>query len=112
MGQENEERVKKGKIGWLPSMLCTELDDVKREDRIDNDFRAMMELIKYARVGRETKRLVTLDWSRSIRLPPLSEFRKGSRKKSAFAAQGDYKPGRVKKRVPKRDDWPFSGAVI
>lgn len=65
--------VKRGKIGWIPGLVLTELEDIKREDGLKcRDSDAFRELTRYARVGREAKRMATFNWAKKVRLPSIS----------------------------------------
>ena len=102
-------KIKKGRVGWIPALLWTEAEDIKREDNINSDSQAMRELVKYARVGREAKRLITLDWSRCIRLPKFDMF-------PSPGAPPKHKPKEPKKQKKSRglhnDDFFIGGGII
>ncbi len=57
---------KKGKMMYVPPVIIDEVYDLQREDRIPVRADAFKELVKYAQVGREAKRLMTFgyDWGR------------------------------------------------
>ena len=65
---------KKGRMTYVPAITIMELEDICREDNIVKKADAFKELTKYARVGRETKRLITLDFSRAVKLPSISDI--------------------------------------
>jgi hypothetical protein len=65
---------KHGKMAWFPAVVIDELEDIKREDDISDHSEAVKKLVKYARVGRETKRLATFDFSKSIPRIPIDDF--------------------------------------
>lgn len=69
----------KGRKGYLPSAIVNELEDIKREDRVKKDVSAMMQLVKYARIGREVQRIKTLNWKRSVPRVPVEELFKNGR---------------------------------
>lgn len=50
-----------GKNKWVPRIVIEELEDIKDEYRLESDQEAFKELTKHARVGREVKRIATLD---------------------------------------------------
>lgn len=76
---------KKGRIKYCPYVVIDEIEDIKREDEISIDAEAMRKLVKYARVGRESKRMMSLDWSKSIpRIPVDNPFTKKKNKRSIF----------------------------
>jgi len=49
---------------YVPPSVIEEVDDIKREDCILSQAEAMKKMVKYCRVGRETKRLYKFDWSK------------------------------------------------
>jgi len=63
--------MKKGKIIYAPSLLVLEIEDIKREDKLDKNAEAIYELLKYARAGRETKRFWNMDIRPVNNLPSL-----------------------------------------
>jgi|TARA_Y100000310_G_scaffold337002_1_gene422971 hypothetical protein len=75
---------KKGRIKYCPFVVIDEIEDIKREDDITIDAEAMRKLVKYARVGRESKRMMSLDWSRSIPRIPVDPNIKRKKRKGSF----------------------------
>ena len=75
--------IKRGKMTYVPPIIIDELEDIRREDCLINNADAFKELCKYARVGREAKRIITLDWSKAKKLPPL-DFNIKKRRKGDF----------------------------
>ena len=61
--------MKRGKTAYIPKCVIEEIEDIKREDDLFSSGEAMRKLIKYARIGRETKRIMKLDWSKKVNLP-------------------------------------------
>lgn len=55
---------KKGRMRYVPPVVIDEIEDIKREDEIEKGSEAFHKMVKYARVGREVKRMATLDWRR------------------------------------------------
>lgn len=74
-------KLKKGRHKWCPASVIDELDDIKREEDIKSDAQAFTKMVKYTRVGREARRLVTLDFSKAIRRPPVDAYPAKSRKR-------------------------------
>lgn len=72
---------RKGRICYVPPAVVIELEDIKREDNLTSQADAFKELTKYARVGREAKRMMKLDFSRALKLPSISELYPQRRKK-------------------------------
>jgi len=70
-----------GKHRWCPAPVIDELEDIKREDGIPKDNDAFNKMVKYARVGRETKRLITFDFSKSVSRLSVEELTGTKRKK-------------------------------
>jgi|TARA_Y100000310_G_scaffold304896_1_gene344513 hypothetical protein len=56
---------KRGKNTYVPSIIIDEIKDIQREDEVDSQSEAFKKMVKYAQVGRETKRLMRLDWSKA-----------------------------------------------
>jgi len=56
----------KGQMIYVPPVIIDELQDLQREDDIPVRAEAFKKLVKYAQVGRETKRLITFgyDWGK------------------------------------------------
>lgn len=71
----------KGRHAWVPDFVIDEIEDIKRENKIEKNNHAMTHLVKYARVGRELERIARLDWKRSQPRPPLVDPLKSSGKK-------------------------------
>lgn len=72
---------RKGRICWVPPAVVIELDDIKREDAIGTQADAFKELTKYARVGREAKRAMKLDWRKAEKLPSIADLYPEEKKK-------------------------------
>lgn len=56
---------KRGKVGYIPLSVIDEVEDIKQEDGLvgfGSDALAFNELVKYAKVGREAKRIMRLDF--------------------------------------------------
>ncbi len=66
---------------YVPPVVIIEMEDIKREDKLPNNADSFKEMTKYARVGREAKRLMTLDFTKAKRLPSISSFYKKKGKK-------------------------------
>lgn len=79
---------KKGKNMYVPPVVIDELEDIQREDGIEENVLAFKEFTNYARVGREVKRIMKLDWRGVRRLPPISAYpskkKKGRGEKDLF----------------------------
>lgn len=71
---------RKGKVLYVPPIVIVELDDIMRENAIPNKADAFKEFTKYARVGRETERLMKLDFRKARRLPPINIFNRRKKK--------------------------------
>ncbi len=54
----------KGKNGWIPAFVIDEIQDIMRENGIDDEQAALIEVVKYCNVGREMERIMKLDFSR------------------------------------------------
>jgi len=76
--------VKKGKVVYIPPVVIDELEDIKREDEIHTGSEAFKKMVKYARVGREVKRMATLDFSRAVSRPSLDLFGNKKKKKRGW----------------------------
>lgn len=48
-----------------------EMEDIKREEKIDKNSIAMRRLVQHARAGREVERILRLDWSKARILPRI-----------------------------------------
>jgi len=87
---------KKGRMKYVPPIVIDELEDIQREDKIGEDAQAFRELVGYARVGREMKRIMKLDWRGAKRLPPINVYpTKKKRRKDEFDdmfGEGDMLP--------------------
>lgn len=61
---------------YVPPVVYTEIQDIKREDNLLKNIEAFNSLVKYARVGREVKRLSTLGypWHKKTKLPDIDLF--------------------------------------
>jgi len=73
---------RKGKIMYVPPVVLTELNDIMRENKVPNKADAFKEMTKYARVGRETERLMRLDFRKAGKLPPINYFYLKEKKKN------------------------------
>lgn len=71
----------KGKHRWCPGSVIDELEDIKREDGLNKDNDAFNRMVKYTRVGRETKRLANFDFSKAIKRPPVPDLTRTRKKK-------------------------------
>jgi len=71
----------KGKMQYIPPVIIVELDDIMRENKLNNKAQAFKEMAKYTRVGREAERLIKLDFTHAKPLPPVSSFYKKGRGK-------------------------------
>lgn len=51
---------------YIPTIIIDEIEDIRREDKVNSRVDAFKELVQYARVGREVKRLTDFgtDWSK------------------------------------------------
>jgi len=49
---------------YIPPSVIDEVNDIKREDDLISRSEAMKKMVKYSRVGRETKRIMRFDWSK------------------------------------------------
>ena len=69
--------INKGRIKYIPKIMLIELEDIKREDEISMDCEAFRKMVKYARLGRETRRFTDFgyDWSRKAQLPPIMDIK-------------------------------------
>ena len=63
----------RGRIKYLPKIVITEMEDIKREDELSMDCEAFRKMVQYARVGREARRLTTFgyNWKKKAALPPV-----------------------------------------
>ena len=57
--------IKRGKRSWVPASVLDEAADIRMEDNLRTQAEAFRKMIKYAQVGREVKRLYTLDFSKT-----------------------------------------------
>ena len=88
---------KKGRMKYVPAIVIDEVEDIQREDKIGEDAQAFRELVGYARVGREMKRIMKLDWRSAKRLPPINAYptKKKVKKRDEFDdmfGEGDMLP--------------------
>ena len=71
-------RTKKGKIVYVPPIIMDELEDIKREDGIPvspvGNSIAFRKMAEYTRVGREAKRIITLNFGKAKPLPPVKSY--------------------------------------
>ena len=65
---------KKGIMKYIPPVIVDELIDIKREDEVEEDVLAFKKMVEYTRVGREVKRMLTLDFSRKRVLPAITSY--------------------------------------
>lgn len=56
---------KRGAHEWNPKVLVDEIRDIMNEDKISSPLIAKKKSVQYIRVGREVKRMIKLDFSRS-----------------------------------------------
>jgi len=54
----------RGRTGWIPAFLEDEIQDIMRENTIEDQKAALIELVKYCNIGREMERIISLDFSR------------------------------------------------
>lgn len=75
--------INRGRVKYIPKIMLIELEDIKREDDIKVDCEAFRRLVKYARLGRETRRFTDFgyDWSKKAHLPPIPDFLTDKREK-------------------------------
>lgn len=55
---------RKGCKAYVPVSILDEAESIMKEDGVVSRSEAMRSLVKYARVGREAKRIMTLKWPR------------------------------------------------
>lgn len=65
MARKRNVALRRGKNQYVPFIVIDELADIKREDSLNANAEAYRKLVKYARVGREVKRIATLDFTRA-----------------------------------------------
>jgi len=53
-----------GKVTYVPRVVLREIDDLKIEDKLKKDSEAFKKMVEYARMGRELKRAMTLNFTR------------------------------------------------
>jgi hypothetical protein len=53
---------KRGRHAWLPSIVIGEIEDIQQEEQINDFNNACQEMAKYARIGREVKRMMNFDF--------------------------------------------------
>jgi len=63
-----------GTMKWLPESVIDEIQDIKREKRINKDSDALRKMVEYTRTGREVERLIKLDFSKAKKRKPLKSF--------------------------------------
>jgi predicted ribonuclease YlaK len=61
----------RGKTIYIPRVVITEMEDIKREENIGRNSIAMRRLVQHARAGREVERILKLDWSKARLLPKI-----------------------------------------
>lgn len=66
----------KGRMQYIPPVILVELNDIMRENRLENKSQAFKEMAKYTRVGRELERMARLDFSKAKPLPNVDAFYK------------------------------------
>ena len=62
---------KKGRMMYVPPVVIEEVEDIKREDCLEQNSDAMKLMTKYARTGREVFRMAKLDFTKK---KPLSNI--------------------------------------
>ena len=84
-------RSKKGRIVYVPPIIMDEIKDIKREDGIPNcrneNSVAFRKMAEYTRVGREAKRMITLNFGNSVKQKPISSYypeKKTKKKRGLF----------------------------
>ena len=70
-----------GKVTYVPRRVLRELDDLKLEDSIKKDSIAFNKMVDYARMGRELKRAMTLNFARMPTRKQSNPFKRGKYKK-------------------------------
>ena len=68
---------KRGRHAWLPSIVIGEIEDIQTEEEISDFSQACHEMAKYARIGREVKRMMSFDFKNMI--PFKNNKKKGKR---------------------------------
>ena len=64
---------------WIPAVVIDEVLDIKREDGIKTSADALRKMIKYTRVGREAKRIIAFDFSKSKPQLPIEAYKRRRR---------------------------------
>ena len=76
---------KKGKLGYIPTVIIDELEDIKREDGIPlghgDNAQAFRKMANYTRVGREAKRIIQLDFGGAKKQKPVNSYYPKKKKK-------------------------------
>ena len=57
-----------GKQKYLPKIVISELEDMRKEYNLENDGEALRKMVEFTRVGREVERIVKFDF----RFKPLN----------------------------------------
>lgn len=52
---------------WVPRVIIEELEDIKRENRLNTDIEGFANMKRYIDLGRETERIWRLDFRRKKR---------------------------------------------
>lgn len=55
---------KKHKMAYVPKIVIDEVEDIMQEEQLDTGADAFRKMTEYAKVGREVKRIATLNWPR------------------------------------------------
>lgn len=62
---------------YIPAAVHVEIEDIKREENITKNSKALNKLVSYARVGREVNRLSQFNpsiWGKKVRLPSIESL--------------------------------------
>lgn len=62
---------KKGRMMYVPPIVIDEVEDIIREDGVNNNSDAFKMMTRYARTGRDVFRLGKLDFTNKRRLSPI-----------------------------------------
>jgi len=57
---------KRGRHAWLPSIVVGEIEEIQQEEEISDFSQACREMTKYAKIGREVKRMMSFDFKNMI----------------------------------------------
>jgi hypothetical protein len=66
---------KRGRMIYVPPVIVDEVKSIQSEDNIVSRPEAFRSLAKYARVGRETKRLMRLDFKKTIPQKQINSYK-------------------------------------